>query len=252
MGNLRQILVPQCKIAVTAAFVNLLNTVWFARNEARFNNKHITYHSAISRIIASTSLSGNNTNKTSNKSVRDVLKAFRISIHHPRAPTITEVLWTKCNTDGASLGNPGTSSCGGIFRDFEGNCKGCFAEYLGLRTSYQAELCGVTRAIEIAYEKNWHNLWIESDSSLVVQAFKNSSLIPWKIRNQWSNAIFRLCNMNCIVTHIFRERNQVADSLANHGLTLDSLVCWSNIPSFAMESYVKNKHEFPNFRFSSH
>jgi len=55
---------------------------------------------------------------------------------------------------------------------------------------------------------------------LVVQAFKNSSIIPWKIRNKWSNAISRLCGMNCIVTHIFREGNQVADSLANHGFRL--------------------------------
>jgi len=58
--------------------------------------------------------------------------------------------------------------------------------------------------------------------------------------------------MNCIVTHIFREENQVANSLANHGLTLDTFVFWSSIPLFAMESYVKNKNGFPNFRFSSH
>ena len=185
---------------VTATLINLLNTVWFARNEARFNNKLISYQSAISRITASTSLSGNNTSKASNNSVRDliILKTFRTSIHLPRPPSITEVLWhpppihwTKCNTDDASLGNPRSSSCGGIFRDFKGICKGCFAEFLGLTTSYQAELCGVIRAIEIAYEQNWHNLWIETDSSLVVQAFKNSRLIPWMLRNKWSNVISR-------------------------------------------------------------
>jgi len=168
---------PQCQIVVSAAIINLINTIWFARNEARFNNKHITWQSTIAKIIAATSLSGNHTNKVSNNSVRDftILKSFRVTMHHPKAPTTTEVLWQppplhwlKCNTNGTSFGNPGTSACGGIFRDFEGNCKGCFAEFLGLSTSYQAELLRVIRAIEITYDNNWTNLWIESDSSLVV------------------------------------------------------------------------------------
>lgn len=60
-----------------------------------------------------------------------------------------------------------------------------------------------------------------------------------------------MSNMNCIVTHIFREGNQVADSLANYGLTLDFFFSRSTIPLFARESYVKNKTVFPNFRFSS-
>ena len=30
---------PQCKIVITAALVNLINTIWFARNESRFNDK---------------------------------------------------------------------------------------------------------------------------------------------------------------------------------------------------------------------
>jgi len=53
----------------------------------------------------------------------------------------------KCNTDGASSGNPGISSYGGIFRDHEANCIGYFSEPLGVSTSYQAELQGALRAI---------------------------------------------------------------------------------------------------------
>lgn len=89
-------------------------------------------------------------------------------------------------------------ACGGIFRDFEGNCKGCYAKFLGISSSYHVELCGFVRAIEIAYDKNWSNMWIESDSSLVVQAFKNSSLIPWQVRNRWNDAIC-LDSTTCIV-----------------------------------------------------
>jgi hypothetical protein len=34
------------------------------------------------------------------------------------------------------------------------------------------------RAIEIAADKNWSNLWLETDSTLVVMAFKSSALVP--------------------------------------------------------------------------
>lgn len=41
-----------------------------------------------------------------------------------------------------------------------------------------AELTGAILAIEIAKEKNWSHLWLESDSKLVVLAFTNPSMVP--------------------------------------------------------------------------
>jgi hypothetical protein len=104
---------PQSKVTITAAIIHLLNTLWFVRNQARFNNINIPWQSAISLIIASTSLSGNSTGKISSNSIRDFsfLKMFRISIHQPIPSFLKEVLWHppllnwyKCNTDGASGG----------------------------------------------------------------------------------------------------------------------------------------------------
>jgi hypothetical protein len=117
---------PQSKVTMTAAIVNLLNTIWLARNQSRFNNSIISWQSAVSLIISNTALSGNNTKKSSSNSIRDFsfLKLFGISIHHPRAMVIKEIIWQspvvswiKCTIDGASSGNPGIASCGGIFRD---------------------------------------------------------------------------------------------------------------------------------------
>lgn len=113
-------------------------------------------------IISSTSLSGNLTTKASNNSIRDfiILKKFKVTIHHPKPPQIKGVIWhppvhswLKCNIDGASKGNPGVSGCGEVFRNEEAKAVICFAEPLGIRTSYQAELCGFMRAIEI--ETRW-------------------------------------------------------------------------------------------------
>jgi hypothetical protein len=54
--------------------------------------------------------------------------------------------------------------------------------------------------------------------------------------------------MNIIVTHIYREGNQVADLLANHGLTIDSIVFWDVAPLFVRDCIAKNMQGFPCFR----
>ncbi|GAU46323.1 hypothetical protein TSUD_28400 [Trifolium subterraneum] len=168
---------PQCKITITATLVNIINSIWFARNQARFNIKHISWRSCISMIIANTSMSGNGTCKSSSNSIRDftILKMFKVDIHHTNAPVIKEVIWcpplfnwTKCNIDGASRGNPGLSSCASVFRNHEADVLCYFVEPLGIASSYSAELCGAMRATELAHQRNYINLWIETDSVLAL------------------------------------------------------------------------------------
>jgi ribonuclease HI len=252
---------PQAKVTLIAAITNLLNAIWFVRNQARFHDKIITWRSAIAMIISNTSLSGNTTTKYSSNSIRDFnfLKLFRVIVHQPKIPVLKEVCWEppvlnwiKCNIDGASNGNPGLSSCGGIFRDHEANFIFAFAEPLGMSSSYVVEICGAMRAIEIAYQKQWMHLWLETDSSLVVNAFKNPDKpVAWQIRNRWKNVLFMFRQMNCVVTHIYREGNQVADSLANHGLAINSLVFWQDTPLFIADYVNRNKLGLPSFRFCS-
>ncbi|GAU35818.1 hypothetical protein TSUD_155930 [Trifolium subterraneum] len=174
-------------------WANTTTCLLFFANEARFNNKFISWRSVVSLIIANTSLTGNNTCKPSSNSIRDFtfLKLFRISIKHPKTPVIKEVCWepplinwTKCNIDGAACGNPGFASCGGIFGNFTADFVYGFAEPLGFVSPHYAELCGAMRAIEIAYQNNWNNLWLETDSSLVVSAFQNpANPVVWALRN---------------------------------------------------------------------
>lgn len=249
---------PQCKVVVTSALINLFNTIWFVRNQARFCNKNITWRHAITLIISATSLAGNATSKSSNNSIRDftILKIFNVATHQPRAPLVKEVFWSpahfswlKCNIDGASNGNPGPSACGGIFRKHDASFLSCFAEPLGLSTSFHAEICGALRAIEIAFHNNWTDIWLETDSSLLVLAFQKPTLVPWQLRKRWHKVMLR--DMHCIVTHIYREGNQVADCLANHGLTLQALGVWNDTPDFINDCYVKDLLGMPSFRYIS-
>ncbi|GAU35138.1 hypothetical protein TSUD_394640 [Trifolium subterraneum] len=230
-------------------------------NDARFNNKSPSWRTTISIIIASTALTGNNTCKPYSNSLRDFafLKRFRVNIHHPKAQIIKEVRWEppllhwlKCNIDGAACENSITASCGGIFRNSSADFVYGFAEPLGVTSAYFAELSGAIRAIEIAYQHNWSNLWLESDSSMVVSAFKNPSKpVAWALRNRWNNALFMVSQMNCIVTHIYREGNQVADLIANHGLTLPSIIFWNTAPMFISDSLNRNKLGISSFRCCS-
>lgn len=105
------------------------------------------------------------------------------------------------------------------------------------------------RAIEIAASHQWKSLWLESDSALVVNAFKNHSLIPWKLRNRWNNCLHIVRGMNFLVTHVFREGNCCADALANIGLTLDHLTIWLDLPDCVRGFYTQNRLGLPCFRF---
>jgi ribonuclease HI len=247
---------PRCKVVIKAAMINLINCIWYVRNQVRFHNNIINWKSAISLIIANTTMTGNNSKKVSSNSIRDftILKSFKVTIHHTHVPEIKEILWQppmeswlKCNIDGAYT--LALSSCGGVFRNHEADFILGFAEPLNPLSPFHAELSGALRAIELAHYFNWKNLWLETDSSLVVSAFTdNSPFIPWNLRKRWHNSLHLLNSLNCIVTHIYREGNTAADLLANHGLSLSSYTLWWTSPPFLQSSLDRNHLGIPNFR----
>jgi ribonuclease HI len=249
---------PQCKIVIQAALINIISTIWYVRNQMRFNNKILPWENAVSLIVANVALSGNLTKLTYHSSMRDfaVLKKFNVTLHPPRAPTIKEVIWSpppldwlKCNTDGAF--NSVSAACGGVFRNHQAEFVLAFAENIPFQSSLIVELCGVMRAIEMAFEHNWLNLWIETDSSIAVLAFKSISIVPWAIRNRWLNCLLLTVNMNVIITHIYREGNDIADSLANIGIGLDNVCFFNEPPSCIVDSLYRNQLGLPSFRFTT-
>jgi ribonuclease HI len=224
---------PQCKTVISAAVINIINVIWYCRNQSRVNNVKPLFNSARSLIIANVSISGNNTTATATASMRDfsILKFFNVKLHPPNAPVIKEVLWLppfvswiKCNTDGAATGSPGQASCAGVFRDHNAQFLGAFNVNLGISYAFHAELLGVMNAIEIAHEKGWWNLWLETDSMMVTLAYKSSAMVPWLIRNRWNNCMYKLKDMNFFLSHIYREGNVLADKLASLGLVSPGLM----------------------------
>jgi hypothetical protein len=105
-----------------------------------------------------------------------LLQKFHVKLKFGNAPKIKEVIWqppilnwVKCNCDGASLGNTGNSACGGILRNVDSSFLGAYAFNIGVSSSLKAELLGAMIVIETAAIKGLSNLWLESDSMLVVR-----------------------------------------------------------------------------------
>lgn len=58
------------------------------------------------------------------------------------------------------------------------NITGCFLDYVGAVASFEAIVFVAMKLIDIAYQKDKSNLWLECDFPLVVAAYKSVSLIP--------------------------------------------------------------------------
>jgi ribonuclease HI len=248
---------PQCKISIIAAVIFILNSIWLCRNNSRFKNIRPSFSSIISSLIANVSLVGNCSKLSAGPSITDfeILKFFKIDIHHPRPPKVIEVLWSpplhgwlKCNTDGTSLGNPGPAACGGVFRNHRGEFLGGFEKNLGIANSLVAEIMGAILAIECAYDRNWYQLWLECDSSLVVLAFKDPFVIPWQLKNRWLNCITKIKSMSFCISHIYREGNHCADKLASTGLALTDFCWWNAAPEIIIKDLDSNRLGLPFFR----
>ncbi|KAJ4717451.1 Ribonuclease H [Melia azedarach] len=184
-----------------------------------------------------------------------ILKAIGISANNCRAPRITQVLWLlpiypfiKVNTDGLSKGNPGEAACGGVFRDHSGKFLGAYAVSLGHNTSFYAEIMAIIYAINQAAQRGWKFIWLESDSQAALSCLLDHSYKPpWCIYNEWINCHFLLSQIPFYCSHIFREGNQVADSMANVGLSCPTFTWFGYQPAQIKEILFKNRWGFPNF-----
>jgi ribonuclease HI len=111
---------------------------------------------------------------------------------------------------------------------------GAFVQNLGHATCLEAELCALMFAIEKSRELNLRVVLIESDSVLVVHAFQANSPVPWQLKNKWNSCLALTQQMRCRCTHILREGNMVADTLAKNGqgLSVYTSHWWSSPPLF--------------------
>lgn len=91
-------------------------------------------------------------------------------------------------------------------------------------------------AIEKALELHFTDIWLETDSTIVVKAFHSFEGIPWRLQARWANCL-RFCKgIHSRCSHVHRSGNLVADALAKNGqgLATHSLQWWDALPSFVL------------------
>ncbi|XP_019418611.1 PREDICTED: uncharacterized protein LOC109329402 [Lupinus angustifolius] len=242
-----------------ACVVHTIATIWYCRNQTRFNDHIISINQAIAKIKRASSFSGICSKSTSlSCSVAELLllRNFQTPLRISKAPRIVEVVWErpregwiKVNTDGAAKGFPGMAGVGGIFRNNHGECIACFAEFIDYQSVLYAEFFAVIQAVKLACNNGWNHLWIECDSTTVVEIFNNKAKVPWKISTAWEICKSKLLSMNCLISHIFREGNSCADKLANYAILSRHKSSWTNYPSFIKDEFNRNRLGIPNYRF---
>ncbi|KAL8463631.1 hypothetical protein ACS0TY_034328 [Phlomoides rotata] len=183
-----------------------------------------------------------------------ILSSFGIAGRPSKASSVICIRWQlpplqfiKVNIDGGANGAPGRLSGGGVFRDYFGVFRGCFAVDHGTGFAFKAELATAFSAIEIAYEKGWLNLWLESDSTYVVNVLRNrQSIVPWRLLGRWHRIRRMLGDLQLVVSHIFREGNASADRLTRE--PVECFEWWNQVTSFLVPFLNRDRlYEFYRF-----
>ena len=135
--------------------------------------------------------------------------------------------------DGAARGNPGPAAYGvaafrkgeeislNAFRAGEDSTVFKLAEKIGKRTNNEAEYFGIIRALEKCAELGLTGVVLHSDSELVIRQLRGE----YKVKNENLKPLFAQAQalaqrVRPVLVHVPREKNQIADYLAN--LALDT------------------------------
>jgi len=190
----------------------LKNTLFLLFLLLHINHHNLLLKKSSSKIVSSVALSGNISkgNCCFELADIDVFHNFLVALSFRHYKEIIPVCWkpltshwVKTNTDGSLVGT--FASCGGLFRDHLGTYLGGFAANLGDVSVFEAEVTGLIAALEFAASHGWDGIWLESDSTSAVHAFRNPSAISFHLRNWWHNC--SLLGITLICSHAFRAGN---------------------------------------------
>ncbi|KAL8506337.1 hypothetical protein ACS0TY_017274 [Phlomoides rotata] len=131
--------------------------------------------------------------------------------------------YIKINVDGGASGAPGKITGGGVFRNSFKVFRDCFAMNHGKWFAFEAELSTALYTIELAHARGWWKVWLECDSIYVVRIFREQSpKVLWRLIAQWHKIRKTMKTMHVVVSHIYREGNDIADRLTREQVDLFS------------------------------
>ena len=136
--------------------------------------------------------------------------------------------WYKINFDGASKGNPRIIGCGIIIRNMNGDRVCGMAIPIGVQTNHVVEASTALYGLSHPKSLNLNKIWLEGDSLNIINCLNKVSKPSQTINNITGKAIDLINSFeNCVVTHNYRETNQVANWAANVACKSDEKLIWS-------------------------
>lgn len=141
--------------------------------------------------------------------------------------SLIRVLWWEdtdhewiLNTDGTTKDNK--AGGGGVLRKKNIHHLPNIFNYFGEGTSNMAESRALLYGLNMCKENEIFNNLLKYDSKLVINWLLKISRIPFQLSRWWRKIFSTLEDFKWTVTHVFREGNQVADSLSKMALEFNS------------------------------
>ncbi len=123
-------------------------------------------------------------------------------------------------TDGASRGNPGPAAIGATIEDEQGKHITFISQPIGLTTNNQAEYRAIIAALENAIRLGANQVDMRSDSEFVVRQINGQYRVKAASIKPLYQKVKQLQSQleSFTITHIPRQENIEADTLANMAL----------------------------------
>lgn len=124
--------------------------------------------------------------------------------------------YIKINFDGSV--KRGEATTGYIIRDFRGRMIKAGTTKLGEGSVLLAKAIALRNGVKATFEMGFRRLYIEGDSTCVIQALRGEFVSPWSIDHLICDTGIFLSICGVVnVCHTYREGNRAADWIANEG-----------------------------------
>ncbi|CAI9785388.1 unnamed protein product [Fraxinus pennsylvanica] len=145
----------------------------------------------------------------------------------------------KLNVDGATFKELDKAGIGAVLRDHSGQVIMAMSKIENsVEESEVIELLAIFRGMQFCANMGIHNLTVESDSKLVIEALQTDSMLNSSLGVLYHEGK-RLATqfVNCKYSHTFKECNMVAHKLARYAKLVDDVNIWlDSIPDYVYQA----------------
>ncbi|XP_060200320.1 uncharacterized protein LOC132628562 [Lycium barbarum] len=159
--------------------------------------------------------------------------------------------WYKCNSDGASRGNPGPSSYGFCVRNCHGDLVYTECKELGINTSMVAKAMALKKGLMYCFENDLQPLIMETDSLIMKNVVEGIWECPWSIVAEVDIIKKLKARCNVLILHVYREGNSLAYFLTNLAFYFAGTSRFNSfvdLPSAGKRIINMDKQQIPNIR----